>query len=166
MTYVISIPCLFISCSIDWQLKFDNNRSYVFYVFAMGLFVPTVVIVVSYSNILRVVRRVKREIRQRTSFLVKLTQKNRRSDAAEKRSTIMVAVMIGAFVVTWLPYSILALVEFFNDVKDDDSGDPSSVWLSVLPCLLAKTAVVLNPIIYGFLNTQVILYIVSIFNYV
>ena len=77
MTYVISILCLSISCSVDWQLKFDNNRSYVFYVFAMGLFVPTVVIVVSYSNILRVVRRVKREIsRQRTSVLVKSTQKN------------------------------------------------------------------------------------------
>ena len=153
MTYVISIPCLSISCSVDWQLKFDNNRSYVFYVFAMGLFVPTVVIIVSYSNILRVVRQVKREIRQRTSVLVKSTQKNRRSDAAEKRSTVMVAVMIGAFVVTWLPYSVLALIEFFNE--KDDQTIPSSVWWSTLPCLLAKTAVVLNPIIYGFLNTQV-----------
>ena len=161
MTYVTSIPCLSISCSVDWQLKFDNNRSYVFYVFAMGLFVPTVVIVVSYSNILRVVRQVKREIRQRTSFLVKSTQKNRRSDAAEKRSTIMVAVMIGAFVVTWLPYSILALIEFFKE-KDDQTT--SSVWWFTLLCLLAKTAVVLNPIIYGFLNTQVI--ISFLFNYV
>ena len=64
----------------------------------------------------------------------------------------MVAVMIGAFVVTWLPHSILALVEFFKE-KDDQTIP--SVWWSTLPCLLAKTAVVLNPIIYGFLNTQV-----------
>lgn len=36
----------------------DNNRSYILYMFAMGLIVPLVVIVVSYASILRVVRKV------------------------------------------------------------------------------------------------------------
>ncbi len=136
---------------MNWELKVVNNRSYIFYVFAMGQLVPSVVIIVSYFNILRVVRKVKKEIGQR-SLLVKLQtsmQKPRRRDAAEKRSTVMVAVMIGAFMITWTPYSILALIEFFSD-----EHSISPVWATV-PCIFAKTAVVLNPIIYGFLNTQV-----------
>ncbi|EFX87346.1 pteropsin3 [Daphnia pulex] len=120
-----------ISCSVNWELKVVNNRSYIFYVFAMGQLVPSVVVVVSYFSILHVVRK-----------------KTRRRDAAEKRSTVMVAVMIGAFIITWTPYSILALVEFFSDEQT-----VSPVWATV-PCIFAKTAVVLNPIIYGFLNTQ------------
>ena len=117
----------------------------------MGLFVPSVAIVVSYCNILRVVRKVKREIAQRNILMQNNLQKTRRKDAAEKRSTVMVAVMIGAFTITWLPYSILALMEFFGTFTD---GTIAPVWATV-PCLLAKISAVLNPIIYGFLNTQV-----------
>jgi ABC-type glycerol-3-phosphate transport system permease component len=37
-----------------------NNRSFILYMFAFGLFVPLVVIVVSYFSILRVVKKVNR----------------------------------------------------------------------------------------------------------
>jgi hypothetical protein len=37
-----------------------NNRSYIFYMFAFGLVVPFLVIVVSYVSILRVVKKVTR----------------------------------------------------------------------------------------------------------
>ncbi|XP_045028383.1 rhodopsin [Daphnia magna] len=144
-----------ISCSVNWELKMDGNRSYIFYMFAMGLFLPMVVIITSYSNILRVVRKVKREINQRSIMQIRVQpqkEKNRRSDAAEKRSTVMVAVMIGAFMVAWTPYSILALVEVFSGRRNDSVT--SSPALATIPCLFAKTSAVLNPIIYGFLNTQ------------
>jgi Flp pilus assembly protein TadB len=38
------------------------------------------------------------------------------SDAAEKRVTVMVACMVGAFMAAWTPYSILALFETFIGV--------------------------------------------------
>lgn len=145
-----------ISCSVNWELKMDGNRSYIFYMFAMGLFLPTVTIIVSYTNILRVVRNVKREINQRATMRIRIQpqkEKSRRSDAAERRSTVMVAVMIGAFMVAWTPYSILALVEVFSGRRNDSLT--SSPGLATIPCLFAKTSTVLNPIIYGFLNTQV-----------
>jgi c-opsin len=75
------------------------------------------------------------------------------SEAAEKRSTVMVAVMIAAFLIAWTPYSILALTETFNS-KNYGNSSISPV-LATVPSLLAKTSSVLNPIIYGFLNTQV-----------
>ena len=46
------------SCSVNWESKMDNNRSYILYMFTFGLFVPLVAIVVSYLSILRVVKKV------------------------------------------------------------------------------------------------------------
>jgi c-opsin len=121
------------------------------------LIVPTVVIFVCYSNILREVRKVKTEINRgsslKTSRRLHQKQLSFQSEAAEKRSTVMVAVMIGAFLIAWTPYSILALTETFNGKNYGDSS--ISPVLATVPSLLAKTSSVLNPIIYGFLNTQV-----------
>ena len=139
---------------MNWELKIDGNRSYIFYLFTFGLIVPTAVILVSYSNILREVRKVKSEIKKganlKTTRLFHQKQLSFQTEAAEKRSTVMVAVMIGAFLVAWTPYSILALVETFNG-----KNYAVSPVLATVPSLFAKTSSVLNPIIYGFLNTQV-----------
>ncbi len=55
--YCVWIYC---SCSVNWESKMANNRSFILYMFAFGLFVPLVVIVVSYFSILRVVKKVNR----------------------------------------------------------------------------------------------------------
>jgi c-opsin len=47
-----------LSCSVNWESKMANNRSYILYMFAFGLFVPLVVIISSYVSILRVVKKV------------------------------------------------------------------------------------------------------------
>jgi c-opsin len=115
-------------------------------------------IVISYGNILRVIRKLKSEIINNKKMMLnfrKISQQketSRQSDAAEKRSTFMVAVMIGAFLVAWTPYSILALIETFGNRNDDNVIPPV---LATVPNLFAKTSAVFNPIIYGFLNTQV-----------
>jgi hypothetical protein len=51
-------PVFECSCSVNWESKMDNNRSYILYMFTFGLFVPMIVIVVSYLSILRVVKKV------------------------------------------------------------------------------------------------------------
>ncbi|XP_046649276.1 rhodopsin, deep-sea form-like [Daphnia pulicaria] len=131
-----------ISCSVNWESKMANNRSFILYMFAFGLFVPLVVIVVSYFSILRVVKK-----------------RSRNSDAAEKRVTVMVACMVGAFLAAWTPYSILALFETFigtngeDNFLDDDVATISPAFATI-PSLFAKSSAVLNPLIYGLLNTQ------------
>ncbi|EFX80367.1 pteropsin7 [Daphnia pulex] len=130
-----------ISCSVNWESKMANNRSYILYMFAFGLFVPFLVIVVSYVSILRVVKK-----------------RSSNSDAAEKRVTVMVACMVGAFLAAWTPYSILALFETFIGEDDNNFFDyyvgAISPAFATIPSLFAKSSAVFNPLIYGLLNTQ------------
>uniref|UniRef100_A0A0P5YC45 Gpcr rhodopsin family n=1 Tax=Daphnia magna TaxID=35525 RepID=A0A0P5YC45_9CRUS len=176
-----------ISCSVNWESKMDNNRLYIVYMFAFGLFVPLAVIVVSYVSILRVVRKAgkfkktmstmshnvdqSQEIsnQQQVQTLHKTERKKQTSDAAEKRVTVMVACMVGAFLTAWTPYSILALFETFTgEMSLPSNGNFSwqgngdelhyvgtiSPGFATIPSLFAKTSAVLNPLIYGLLNTQ------------
>jgi c-opsin len=123
----------------------------------------------------------------------KKMEQKKGNDAAEKRVTVMVACMVGAFMAAWTPYSILALFETFIGVADPSGGpgwnmsnttlsldgqqqfndnqptsneaDDSSFFyyyigtispaFATIPSLFAKTSAVLNPLIYGLLNTQV-----------
>ena len=111
------------------------------------------------------------------------------SEAAERRVTVMVACMIGAFLAAWTPYSIMALFETFIGVGGHSSIDQTNVSSSVrqpeeeekenllnfvgaispafatIPALFAKTSAILNPLIYGILNTQVNLFLYCRFNF-
>ncbi|XP_045029547.1 melanopsin isoform X1 [Daphnia magna] len=188
-----------ISCSVNWESKMDNNRLYIVYMFAFGLFVPLAVIVISYVSILRVVKKTK-EMRRKTQAavtgykhesqqvitarttsrnhpvnrrqsrrVIRNVQKMSSTDAAEKRVTVMVACMVGAFLTAWTPYSILALFETFTgEMGLPSNGNFSwqgngnelryvgtiSPGFATIPSLFAKTSAVLNPLIYGLLNTQ------------
>jgi c-opsin len=118
---------------------------------------------------------------QRKSRPKNKIKRSSNSDAAEKRVTVMVACMVGAFMAAWTPYSILALFETFIGVADPSGGsgrNMSNTTLSLdglpdgednyfyyvgaispafatIPSLFAKTSAVFNPLIYGLLNTQV-----------
>jgi len=60
----------------------------------------------------------------------------------------MVACMVGTFMVSWTPYSVLALMETFGSFAISPA-------VATIPSLFAKTSVVFNPLVYGLLNTQV-----------
>lgn len=101
------------------------------------------------------------------------TQPHYQSDAAERRVTVMVACMIGAFLVAWTPYSVLALVETFANRPVSETPATHDgpllphlvkpVWITIspavatVPSLFAKTSAIFNPLIYGLLNTQVLI---------
>ncbi|KAK4011805.1 hypothetical protein OUZ56_020917 [Daphnia magna] len=162
-----------LSCSVNWESKMDNNRSYIFYMFAMGLFVPLVAITVSYTSILIFIQKTSKMRRQLKSTLQLAStgqQNDNGGDPVEKKVTVMVAVMIGAFIMAWTPYSILALIEtlisdtanmtdYSNTTIINRDGNffyngTVSPALATIPSLFAKTSAVLNPLIYGLLNTQ------------
>ncbi|KAI9558094.1 pteropsin4 [Daphnia sinensis] len=183
-TYTLAVTCppLFgwgrydreaahLSCSVNWESKMDNNRSYIIYMFAMGLFVPLVAITVSYTSILVFIQKTSKMRRKLKSTLQLAStgqQNDNGGDPVEKKVTVMVAVMIGAFIIAWTPYSILALIEtLISDTANNYSnatlinGDENFFYngtvspaLATIPSLFAKTSAVLNPLIYGLLNTQ------------
>ena len=61
----------------------------------------------------------------------------------------MVIVMVMAFLLCWLPYSMFALVVATH------KGIVIQPVLASLPSYFSKTATVYNPIIYVFMNKQV-----------
>ena len=75
-----------------------------------------------------------------------------RVNQAEKKVTMMVGLMIFAFLLAWTPYSVFALVEQFGD------PDIISPALAILPALIAKTSICYNPVIYVGMNSQVSFY--------
>ena len=66
----------------------------------------------------------------------------------------MVAVMVAAFLVTWVPYSLMAIVKIVSALDDQPMSDMQSMAF-YLPALLAKSSIIYNPIIYAVFNTQV-----------
>lgn len=64
----------------------------------------------------------------------------------------MVVVMVLAFLVTWLPYASMALAVIMDSSLHIDPV------VATVPVYLAKSSTVYNPIIYVFMNRQVILH--------
>lgn len=62
----------------------------------------------------------------------------------------MVVLMVLAFLLTWLPYASMALAVVMDSTL---SIDPIT---ATIPVYLAKSCTVYNPIIYIFMNRQVI----------
>ena len=65
---------------------------------------------------------------------------------------MMVVYMIGAYLVAWTPYSIMALVETFYDYSSPRDQGVFSAAMATIPSLFAKTSCVTNPLVYGLLN--------------
>ncbi|KAL4217355.1 7 transmembrane receptor (rhodopsin) [Mactra antiquata] len=64
--------------------------------------------------------------------------------------TITVAFVILSFLVSWMPYAVVSLLEGFFQI--DVQG--VSPMLVQLPCLMAKTACIWNPIVYVCHNSR------------
>ncbi|PNF41793.1 hypothetical protein B7P43_G02606 [Cryptotermes secundus] len=123
-----------ISCSVNWESHTYNAMTYIMFLFTMGLVVPIGIILFSYLNIIRTMR-------QSTLEAGRVTK-------AETRVTLMIVVMILAFLVAWSPYAVLALVVAFGDSGIVSPG------LAVVPAIIAKSSFCYNPLIYVGLNTQ------------
>nr|XP_015216566.1 PREDICTED: pinopsin-like isoform X2 [Lepisosteus oculatus] len=125
------------TCSVNWKAKDVNNISYIVCLFVFCLVLPFFVIIYSYGKLLLTVKQV--------SVISTVVGRSR-----EQRILFMVLAMVICFLLCWLPYGIVALLATFGK-----SGlvTPEA---SIIPSLLAKSSTVFNPIIYIFLNKQML----------
>ncbi|XP_034947122.1 blue-sensitive opsin-like [Chelonus insularis] len=123
-----------VSCSVRWEVRDTNHTdTYIAFLFFFGLIMPVIIITSAYADIICTLKKVKKRIG---------TSRRR-----ERRVTIMVALMIIAFLIAWTPYAIFAIaVQYFY-------YHPTGL-ITIIPSLLAKTSICYNPIIYAGLNTQ------------
>jgi len=70
----------------------------------------------------------------------------------ERKVASMVVLMVLTFMISWLPYAGLAMLVVYNP---DVEVHPL---VGTVPVYLAKSSTVFNPVIYIFLNKQVIVH--------
>ncbi|MGH0139460.1 UNVERIFIED_CONTAM: hypothetical protein FKN15_032140 [Acipenser sinensis] len=64
------------------------------------------------------------------------------SNTLEKKLTLMAVMVTAGFLCCWAPYAVISFWSIYN------SSDNIPPEISVLPCLLAKSSTVYNPLIY------------------
>ncbi|XP_076859162.1 parapinopsin a [Brachyhypopomus gauderio] len=126
------------SCAPDWYSRDAVNVSYIMCYFMLCFALPFGTIAFCYTRLLYTLRQV-----------AKLQMAGSGSTAkAEVQVSRMVAVMVLAFLLTWLPYASFALsVIFIPDLHIDPV-------IASVPMYLAKSSTIFNPIIYIFMNKQ------------
>uniref|UniRef100_A0A8C5LWG7 G-protein coupled receptors family 1 profile domain-containing protein n=1 Tax=Leptobrachium leishanense TaxID=445787 RepID=A0A8C5LWG7_9ANUR len=127
------------SCGPNWYSGDSNNNSYIMALFTTCFVMPLSTIIFSYSSLLMSLRAVAAQQKESET-----TQR------AEREVTRMVIAMVLAFLICWLPYAIFAMVVATNKVI---VIQPT---LASMPSYFSKTATVYNPIIYVFMNKQVV----------
>ena len=126
------------TCTINWPAAHEMtaNRIYIIYTMLLGFVIPVLLIIILYT--LLIVRL------KTTGPRVKTTEKRR----SHKKVTKLVTLIIGVFVICWLPYwgFQLFLIIFFK---------PLQYWQIMLFqvfTLLSYANSMINPLLYAFTN--------------
>lgn len=127
------------SCSFDYITRSPSNRSYFFFIFVLGFFLPVAVITICYSFIIRTIFLNEKDMKKNNVKKVhnKLKKRN------DYKAAEMIMFVIGMFLVSWIPYSVIATIGQFGNRAI------LTPWLCVLPSLFAKMSTIYNPAIYG-----------------
>uniref|UniRef100_A0A8C6NVD1 Parapinopsin b n=1 Tax=Nothobranchius furzeri TaxID=105023 RepID=A0A8C6NVD1_NOTFU len=128
------------SCAPDWQNRDPNNVSYIIVYFAVCFAIPFTLILVSYGKLMWTLHQVSKMACVEGGAVAK----------GEMKVASMVILMVLAFLVSWLPYTALAL---FVVCTPDVTIHPL---VGTVPVYLAKSSTAYNPIIYIYLNKQVL----------
>jgi r-opsin len=133
---------LLTTCSWDYKTRTVANRAYYILLLSAGFFLPLVVIFVSYGRIMTSVMSQARQmvcINSQNSVLRKLRRQT------EIRTAQIVVSLILVYLTAWTPYAIVTLIGQFG--PEDSQLSPMA---TAIPAYFAKTAVVLDPLVYGF----------------
>uniref|UniRef100_A0A4W6EV15 Vertebrate ancient long opsin b n=1 Tax=Lates calcarifer TaxID=8187 RepID=A0A4W6EV15_LATCA len=127
------------TCEPDWYSTNMMDHSYIITFFATCFILPLGVIFFCYGKLLRKLRKVSH---------------GRLATARkpERQVTRMVVVMIIAFMVGWTPYAVFSILVTAHPTIELDPR------LASIPAFFSKTAAVYNPIIYVFMNKQLLEY--------
>lgn len=133
---------LLTSCSWDYTTRTASNRSYYVLLLTTGFLIPVIVICASYGRIMSSVVANARQmvcINKHSSAFRKLRRQT------EIRTAQIVVTLILVYLTAWTPYAIVTLIGQFGP---EDA--PLSPTATAIPAYFAKTAVVLDPLVYGF----------------
>ncbi|XP_076458636.1 pinopsin-like [Babylonia areolata] len=133
-----------VSCSVSWQPGTDaGDSSYIFSLFVFCFVLPLVTMTFCYANIYRAIRNIARSSPWGSNSHI--AQNNYR---LEKKMLKTVTVMIGAYLISWTPYTLVGLMETVTGKR------VFGPVVETFPALIAKMSAVWDPIIYIATNLQ------------
>lgn len=128
------------SCSWDYMSFTTSVRTYTILLFMFVFFIPLSIIAACYLAIFRAIRKTRREVRQHDSSE---THKVLEYVKAEWKMAKVALLVILLFVISWSPYSVVALTATAG------YAHVLTPYMNSIPAVIAKASAIHNPIIYA-----------------
>ncbi|TKS75903.1 G-protein coupled receptor 136 [Collichthys lucidus] len=125
-----------LACSIDWTGYGEslNHSTFIMALSVLCTFLPCLVILFSYFGIAWKLHRAYQSIQSNDI----------QYGNVEKKVTLIAVMISSGFLIAWTPYVAVSFWSMFHS-KEQDHMAP---FITLLPCLFAKSSTVYNPFIY------------------
>ncbi|KAA0725157.1 Melanopsin-A Mammalian-like melanopsin [Triplophysa tibetana] len=135
---------LLTSCSWDYMTFSPSVRAYTMLLFIFVFFIPLFVIMYCYFFIFRAIRDTNRavgKINGEVGFKDSIKKFHRMKNEWKMAKIALIVIML--YVISWSPYSCVALTAFAG------YADMLTPYMNSVPAVIAKASAIHNPIIYA-----------------
>ncbi|XP_078716067.1 melanopsin-like isoform X2 [Lampetra fluviatilis] len=135
---------LMTSCTWDYVTFTPAVRSYTMLLFCFVFFIPLIVIIFCYVRIFVAIKNTNRAVKTLgDAHDSKESQKQQQRMNAEWKLAKIALIVILLYVVSWSPYSCVALVAWAG------YADMLTPYMNSVPAIIAKASAIHNPIVYA-----------------
>ncbi|XP_064001742.1 melanopsin [Pogoniulus pusillus] len=140
---------LLTSCSWDYMTFTPSVRAYTMLLFCFVFFIPLIAIIYSYIFIFEAIKKANRSIQTfGCKHGNKEFQKQYQRMKNEWKMAKIALIVILLYVISWSPYSAVALVAFAG------YAHILTPFMNSIPAVIAKASVIHNPIIYAIIHPK------------
>ncbi|KAM4703325.1 melanopsin [Rhinophrynus dorsalis] len=134
---------LLTSCTWDYMTFTPSVRAYTMLLFCFVFFIPLFVIIYCYIFIFKAIKKTNRAVQKIGSDDNKESHKQYQKMKNEWKMAKIALIVILLYVVSWSPYSTVALVAFAG------YANFLTPYMNSVPAVIAKASAIHNPIIYA-----------------
>ncbi|XP_074855682.1 melanopsin [Carettochelys insculpta] len=134
---------LLTSCTWDYMSFTPSVRAYTMLLFCFVFFIPLIAIIYSYVFIFKAIKNANKAVQNIGSDDNKVSQRQYQKMKNEWKMAKIALIVILLYVISWSPYSAVALVAFAG------YAHVLTPFMNTIPAVIAKASAIHNPIIYA-----------------
>ncbi|XP_068114694.1 melanopsin isoform X2 [Hyperolius riggenbachi] len=134
---------LMTSCTWDYMSFTPSVRAYTMLLFSFVFFIPLSIIIYCYIFIFKAIKNTNRAVQKIGSDDNKESHKQYQKMQNEWKMAKIALIVILLYVISWSPYSTVALVAFAG------YSNMLTPYMNSVPAVIAKASAIHNPIIYA-----------------
>ena len=138
------------TCSFDYLTRDAATISFIVAIATFEFVIPVIIIILAYCKIVAamIVRRRNLSLTKKSENSSLNYRLQRYRVRAEFRTAFIIIGLVCLFVVSWLPYTVTAMLSLFGD------RTLINPYLTSVAGLIAKTSTVFNPIVYAIIHPK------------